>query len=98
MIGGLLSLSLTGGMSSPQLRMPSKRHARCIAWRFHRMSGHYSPLTGPHPPPRVIDQLLDNLIARTDYRCIMTFGVLNGLDHVFSRPVNVTSRSLLSHG
>lgn len=41
----------------------------------------YDPDTGPHPPPAVIDELLDLLVARTGTRCIVSYGVLNGLDH-----------------
>lgn len=45
----------------------------------------YSPLspTGPHPPPALIDALLDDVVANTTFRCIMTYGVLNGLSHAF---------------
>lgn len=42
-----------------------------------------NPDWGPPPPPRLIDQLLDRLVADTPFRCIMTYGVLPGLDYVF---------------
>ena len=40
----------------------------------------YDAETGPHPPPELIDQLLDE-IRRAGFHCIMTYGVLHGLDH-----------------
>lgn len=43
-----------------------------------------NPNTGPHPTPALIDKLLDTLIAQTKFRCIMTYGVLNGLDYTFA--------------
>jgi exo-beta-1,3-glucanase (GH17 family) len=39
-------------------------------------------MTGPHPPPAVVDTLLDTLVAQTSFRCIMIYGVLNGLDYI----------------
>jgi exo-beta-1,3-glucanase (GH17 family) len=53
----------------------------CIA--FSPYVGHYNPDSGPHPPPSLIDSLLNTLLSRTTARCIMTFGVLNGLDYTF---------------
>jgi exo-beta-1,3-glucanase (GH17 family) len=32
----------------------------------------------------MIDSLLDRIVKQTDYRCILTYGVLNGLDYIFS--------------
>jgi exo-beta-1,3-glucanase (GH17 family) len=44
----------------------------------------YDPDFGPHPSPELIGQLLDALIAQTPFRCIMTYGMLNGLDATFA--------------
>lgn len=46
--------------------------------------GNLNPDTGPHPTPALIDNLLDTIIAQTSFRCIMTYGVLNGLDYTFA--------------
>lgn len=41
-----------------------------------------NPHTGPHPSPELIDDLLD-VVSQAGFRCIMTYGVLNGLDYIF---------------
>jgi exo-beta-1,3-glucanase (GH17 family) len=53
----------------------------CIA--FSPYVNGYNPNGGPHPSPALIDQLLDIIVQQTDFRCIMTYGVLNGLDYTF---------------
>ena len=54
---------------------------RCVA--FSPYAAGYDPEVGPHPPPQVIDTLLDAARGATGLNCIQTYGVLNGLDHVF---------------
>jgi exo-beta-1,3-glucanase (GH17 family) len=54
---------------------------RCIAFSPYVESN--DPDLGPHPTPAQIDFLLDKLIATSNFRCILTYGVLNGLDYVF---------------
>jgi exo-beta-1,3-glucanase (GH17 family) len=54
---------------------------RCVA--FSPYVAGYDPDYGPHPPHAVIDQLLDRVVYQAGFRCIMTYGVLNGLDYVF---------------
>jgi exo-beta-1,3-glucanase (GH17 family) len=53
----------------------------CVAFSPYISS--YNPNTGPHPPREIIGALLDRLLVRTRARCIMTYGVLNGLDEIF---------------
>lgn len=55
---------------------------RCIA--FSPYTGDINPHYGPQPTPALIDTLLDRLVKDTPYRCIMTYGVLNGLDYTFT--------------
>lgn len=55
---------------------------RCIA--FSPYVGNHSPNTGPHPSRKLIRTLLDKLMQQTSFRCIMTYGVLNGLDYIFN--------------
>ncbi len=55
---------------------------RCVA--FSPYVKGFDPRTGPHPPRRLIAQLLDEIVARTPYRCLMTYGVLNGVDATFA--------------
>ncbi len=53
---------------------------RCIA--FSPYVAGYDPELGPHPPQALIDTLLDNLIRQTRFRCIMIYGLLNGVDYI----------------
>ena len=50
---------------------------------FSPYIGSLNPDYGPAPSPELIGQLLDQLIKHTPYRCIMTYGVLNGLEAIF---------------
>lgn len=53
----------------------------CVA--FSPYVGGFNPNGGPHPSADDIAVLLDQLIERTSAACIMTYGVLNGLDETF---------------
>ena len=55
---------------------------QCVA--FSPYVGQTNPDYGPHPSKALIEQLLDVLIQKTPFRCIMTYGVLNGLDATFA--------------
>lgn len=59
---------------------------RCIA--FSSYVDGYNPNTGPHPPPSLIDALLDVVVKQTGFRCILTYGMLNGLDYTFEAARN----------
>ena len=59
--------------SSPSLR--------CVA--FGPYVAGYSPIAGNHPTTAVIDSLVDIIATQTSANCLMTFGVLDGLDHTF---------------
>ena len=54
----------------------------------------FSPYVGElnpnwaHPSPELIDTLLDRIVKETPFRCIMTYGVLNGLDYTFKAAKN----------
>lgn len=54
---------------------------QCAA--FSPYVGDINPNYGPQPSAGLIDMLLDKLIKETRFRCIMTYGVLNGLEHTF---------------
>lgn len=54
---------------------------RCVA--FSPYVGNLTPDYGMHPTPQLLDTLLDRLIEQTSFRCIMTYGVLDGLDYIF---------------
>lgn len=55
---------------------------QCVA--FSPYVGNINPDYGPPPSAALIDKLLDSLVKHTPFRCIMTYGVLNGLDHTFA--------------
>ena len=55
---------------------------QCAA--FSTYVGKLNPNYGEHPSKELINKLLDKLVKQTPFRCIMTYGVLNGLDTVFS--------------
>jgi exo-beta-1,3-glucanase (GH17 family) len=55
---------------------------QCAA--FSPYVGTLNPNYGAHPSKALIAGLLDNLVKQTPYRCIMTYGVLNGLDAIFT--------------
>ncbi|MEQ1638834.1 MAG: exo-beta-1,3-glucanase [Methylococcales bacterium] len=55
---------------------------QCVA--FSPYVGAFTPNYGPAPSHELIDNLLDTLVKETRFRCIMTYGVLNGLDYTFA--------------
>ncbi len=61
--------------------VPSDDTAGCL--NFTPYVKGYNPDLGPHPPPEIIDTLLDVIVAQTNYTCIQTYGVLDGLNHTF---------------
>ena len=55
---------------------------QCAA--FSPYVGTLNPDYGAHPSKELIDQLLDRLVKEARFNCIMTYGVLNGLDYLFT--------------
>ena len=55
---------------------------QCAA--FSPYVGELNPNYGTQPSKEFINELLDELIKDTPFRCIMTYGVLNGLDNIFN--------------
>jgi len=55
---------------------------QCAA--FSPYVGNLNPDYGAHPSKELIDELLDKLVKQTPFRCIMTYGVMNGLEHTFA--------------
>ena len=60
----------------------SNKAMQCVA--FSPYVGGITPDYGPQPSHELIDTLLDKLVNETKFRCIMTYGVLNGLDYTFA--------------
>lgn len=55
---------------------------QCVA--FSPYVGNINPDYGPQPSHELIDTLLDKLVKETRFRCIMTYGVMNGLEYTFA--------------
>lgn len=55
---------------------------QCVA--FSPYVDNLNPNFGPHPSKALIETLLDKLVAETPFRCIMTYGVMNGLEETFA--------------
>ncbi len=55
---------------------------QCAA--FSPYVGNLTPDNGAPPSRELIDQLLDKLIKETPFRCIMTYGVMGGLEYTFA--------------
>jgi len=90
LISALLLLTLIPALAQPapitpppqSSGRPSRDILQCVA--FSPYVGQLSPDYGAQPAKELIDTLLDRLIEQTPFRCIMTYGVINGLDYVFS--------------
>lgn len=54
---------------------------QCVA--FSPYLAGLTPDYGMSPSAALIDTLLDRLVNETPFRCLMTYGVTNGLDYVF---------------
>ncbi|MDD5276579.1 MAG: exo-beta-1,3-glucanase [Methylovulum sp.] len=55
---------------------------QCVA--FSPYVGQLTPDYGAQPSKALIDKLLDKLVKDTRFRCIMTYGVINGLEYTFA--------------
>jgi exo-beta-1,3-glucanase (GH17 family) len=66
------------------VKKPTSSHSamQCVA--FSPYVGGLTPDYGAHPSAELINQLLDKIVKETPFRCIMTYGVLNGLDAIFA--------------
>ncbi len=88
-IAATAGLGLAAGGLPPSASLASSGTAatsttnplRCLAFSPYVQG--YDPEYGPHPPPSLIDTLLDVVVSQTNFHCILTYGVLNGLDYVF---------------
>ncbi|MGR9014651.1 MAG: exo-beta-1,3-glucanase, partial [Gammaproteobacteria bacterium] len=60
----------------------TKEALQCAA--FSPYVGKLNPDYGAHPSKELIDRLLDKLIEKTPFRCIMTYGVMDGLEYTFA--------------
>ncbi len=68
-------------MFSFTLQAKETKPLQCVA--FSPYVNQLTPNYGQHPSPEIIETLLDTLIKQTSFRCIMSYGVLNGLEAIF---------------
>jgi exo-beta-1,3-glucanase (GH17 family) len=82
----VITMALLGYGHSAFARKPVKNiqqeTLQCAA--FSPYVGNLNPDYGAYPSKELINELLDKLVKQTPFRCIMTYGVLNGLDAIFS--------------
>lgn len=78
----LLSGCLLCLLNSIGFAKPLSPALQCVA--FSPYVGKLTPDYGTPPSKALIDSLLDKLIKETPFRCIMTYGVINGLEAVFT--------------
>ncbi|MCX7088875.1 MAG: exo-beta-1,3-glucanase [Methylococcales bacterium] len=69
-------------LAAPPKKAATEETLQCAA--FSPYVGKLTPDYGAPPSRALINTLLDKLIAETPFRCIMTYGVLNGLDYTFA--------------
>jgi exo-beta-1,3-glucanase (GH17 family) len=77
----LSARELKPGRSPVKKSTPSHSAMQCVA--FSPYVGTLTPDYGAPPSAELINQLLDKIVKETPFRCIMTYGVLNGLDAIF---------------
>ncbi|MDP2902215.1 MAG: exo-beta-1,3-glucanase [Methylovulum sp.] len=79
----LLSAHGQNAFADKQAALEKAPHAalQCVA--FSPYVGKLTPDYGAPPSKELIGTLLDKLIKDTPFRCIMTYGVINGLDNIF---------------
>lgn len=74
--------SIFAAAPAKQRQNSESKGMQCVA--FSPYVGNINPDYGAHPSRELIDTLLDKLVKETRFRCIMTYGVLNGLEYTFA--------------
>jgi exo-beta-1,3-glucanase (GH17 family) len=85
----LLAINIEGAFAARPVKnhkIQAQNHEnnamQCVA--FSPYVGNINPDYGAHPSKELIGALLDKLAKETRFRCIMTYGVLNGLEYTFA--------------
>ncbi len=85
-ISDLVATPTPTAIATPTIGNADAEVLQCVA--FSPYVAGYDPELGPHPPPSLINTLLDVIVYQAGFRCIMTYGVLNGLDYAFEAAKN----------
>lgn len=72
----------TASAREPSKKSSKKDVLQCAA--FSPYVGKLNPDYGARPTKELINELLDKLVKETPFRCIMTYGVMNGLEYTFA--------------
>ena len=80
----LVLLCITHNTYALKKNTKSSQHNALQCAAFSPYVDNLNPDFGAHSSKALINELLDKLIKDTPFRCIMTYGVLNGLDAIFS--------------
>lgn len=78
----VVAMTLAMSQSASARTQTTKDALQCAA--FSPYVGKLNPDYGAHPSKELIDKLLDTLVKETPFRCIMTYGVINGLEYTFA--------------
>lgn len=78
----VVTLSQNSLAREPAWHSQKTEALQCAA--FSPYVGNMNPDYGAHPSKALIDQLLDRIVKEAHFKCIMTYGVLNGLDYIFT--------------
>lgn len=83
---GLILLSLifasnVHATKKANIKILNNKPMYCVA--FSPYVGDINPNYGPQPSKALIDALLAKIVQETPFRCIMTYGVMNGLEYTF---------------
>lgn len=85
LLGSLFFLTSTGVLADaavPANTAAVQKPLQCAA--FGPYVGQLDPVKGAHPSKALINRLLDKLLAETSFRCIMSYGVTDGLEYIFA--------------
>jgi exo-beta-1,3-glucanase (GH17 family) len=77
-----LVMSQSASAREKATKSTKKGALQCAA--FSPYVGKLTPDYGPSPSRELINTLLDKLVKETPFRCIMTYGVINGLEYTFA--------------
>lgn len=70
--------------TAPQMIITTTHQEAMQCAAFSPYVGGLNPDYGPQPSRELIDTLLDELLKQTPFRCIMTYGVMDGLEYIFT--------------
>jgi len=80
----ILLMNWQNASAADRTAAPKNKNDALQCAAFSPYVGKLSPDYGPAPSRELINTLLDKLVKETKFRCIMTYGVMNGLEYTFA--------------